>query len=345
MKNLLVAVLLLGFFNSLNSQNKKGVEIVPADKDKKVDVYFDGALFTSYIYPSNLDKPVLYPLKTSSGIVVTRGFPIEPRPGERVDHPHHLGLWFNYGDVNGLDFWNNSYAIAEKEKPKYGNIIHSKVLKASGGAREGTLTVKSNWINNQKEVLLIEETSFVFSGDKTTRSISRITKLIAQTDVKFGDNKEGLLAVRVDRAFEQPSDKPEVFTDASGKATNVPVLNNEGVNGVYRSSEGLEKDAVWGTRAKWVKLSAVKENDSISIVIFDHPSNFGYPGHWHARGYGLFSLNNIGSKVYNSADKEQQVTLKKGESLTFKHLVLIKSGSFATDKELNQKWEQFSKQY
>lgn len=345
MKNLLVGVLLLGFFNSLNSQNKKGVEIVPADKDKKVDVYFDGALFTSYIYPSNLDKPVLYPLKTSSGIVVTRGFPIEPRPGERVDHPHHVGLWFNYGDVNGLDFWNNSYAIAEKEKPKYGNIIHSKVLKASGGAREGTLTVKSNWINNQKEVLLIEETSFVFSGDETTRSIRRITKLIAQTDVKFGDNKEGLLAVRVDRAFEQPSDKPEVFTDASGKATNVPVFNNEGVNGVYRSSEGLEKDAVWGTRAKWVKLSAVKENDSISIVIFDHPSNFGYPGHWHARGYGLFSLNNIGSRVYNSADKEQQVTLKKGESLTFKHLVLIKSGSFATDKELNQKWEQFSKQY
>lgn len=344
MRNLLIAVLLIGLFHPVYSQNKKGVEFIPSDKDKKVDVYIDGALFTSYIYPSNLDKPVLYPLKTSSDIIVTRGFPLDPRPGERVDHPHHVGLWFNYGDVNGLDFWNNSYAIAVSDKPKYGSVFHSKIIKASGGSKEGTLTVQSNWVNHKNDVLLTEETSFIFSGDKYTRSITRITKLIAQTNVKFGDNKEGLLAIRVDRAFEQPSDKPEVFTDASGKATNVPVLNNEGVNGVYRSSEGVEKDAVWGTRAKWVKLSAVKNNDSISLIMLDHPSNFGYPGHWHARGYGLFSLNNIGSKVYNPADKEHQIMLKKGESITFKHMVLIKSGGFASDNELNKKWEEFRKQ-
>jgi hypothetical protein len=50
----------------------------------------------------------LYPLIADGGITVTRGYPLEPRPGERVDHPHHAGLWFNYGEVNGFDFWNNS---------------------------------------------------------------------------------------------------------------------------------------------------------------------------------------------------------------------------------------------
>ena len=40
------------------------------------------------------------------------------------------------------------------------------------------------------------------------------------------------------RALEQPADKPEVFTDASGKATPVPVLDNTGVTGKYVSSEG-----------------------------------------------------------------------------------------------------------
>lgn len=347
MKCFLLSFLVLFFtFSSFAQQSKvnsKGVSIISLEKEKRVDVYLDGKLFTSYIYPENLDKPVLFPVRTSGGTLVSRGFPLEPRAGERVDHPHHIGLWFNYGDVNGLDFWNNSYAIPANEKHKYGSVVHSKILKITSGTREGLLSVQCNWVNHKKEVLLTEETSFIFSGDKDTRKIVRITKLTANTDVKFGDNKEGLFAFRVDRAFEQPSDKPEVFTDASGKATNVPALNNEGVNGVYRSSEGKEKDAVWGTQANWVSLSAVKDNDSISLCMFDHPANFGYPAHWHARGYGLFSVNNIGSKVFNSSHKESQIFLKNGQSVTFKHMFIVKSNGFATDKELNEEWTSFSR--
>lgn len=344
-KNLFTSLLLLLFSWSLFSQavTQKGVTLVPSEKDRKVDVYVDGQLFTSYIYPASMEKAVLFPVKTAGGILVSRGFPLEPRAGERVDHPHHVGLWFNYGDVNGLDFWNNSYAIAAKDKPRYGSVVHDKVVKTSGGAKEGTLAVQCSWVDNDKKTLLKEETTFIFSGDAATRRVVRITKLTANTDVTFGDNKEGLFAFRVDRAFEQPADKPEVFTDASGKATDVPVMNNEGVNGMYRSSEGKEKDAVWGTRARWVSLSAVKENDSISLCMFDHPSNFGYPGHWHARGYGLFSVNNIGSKVFIPSDKENKIVLKKGESITFKHMFLIKSGGFATDALMNREWEAFSK--
>lgn len=347
MRKILLSVCFLFLvFTSFSQQGKiekKGISIIRDDKNRKVDVYFDGLLFTSYIYPTSIEKPVLYPIKTSDGIVVTRGFPLEPRAGERVDHPHHVGWWFNYGDVNGLDFWNNSYAIPENEKQHYGSIIHNNVIRAIGGAKEGVLTVQTTWVNQNKDVLLNEETTFTFSGDSHNRRVIRATKLTAFQDVRFGDNKEGMCALRVDRAFEQPSDKPEVFTDASGKPTSVPALNNEGVNGSYRSSEGLEKDAVWGTRAKWVSLSAVKENDSVSISLFDHPSNFGYPAHWHARGYGLFSVNNIGSHVYNPTDPEVQLNLKKGESVIFKHMLLIKSGGFSTDQQLTDEWKAFSK--
>src|SRR5690606_42152228 len=62
-----------------------------------------GKHFTSYVYTENLKKPVLYPIKTADGALVTRGFPLKNRPFERTDHPHHIGLWLNYGDVNGLD--------------------------------------------------------------------------------------------------------------------------------------------------------------------------------------------------------------------------------------------------
>src|SRR3972149_7481551 len=145
----------LGMAQTGDIQNK-GVSFVEvADKDR-VDVYFDGKLFTSYIYPATLEKPVLYPITTAEGTLVTRGFPLQPRPGERVDHPHQVGWWFNYGDVNGLDFWNNSYAIPADQKPKYGSIRHTRVIKAEGNSRGGTLVVQCGWEDHQKNVLLGE---------------------------------------------------------------------------------------------------------------------------------------------------------------------------------------------
>ena len=100
--------------------SRKGVRVVANEAQRRVDITIDGQPFTSYIWPTSLKKPVLYPLITDDGITVTRGYPLEPRPGERVDHPHHAGLWFNYGDVNGFDFWNNSDAIKPEDRAQDG---------------------------------------------------------------------------------------------------------------------------------------------------------------------------------------------------------------------------------
>jgi hypothetical protein len=89
------------------SRKANSVKLLRKDSEKKVEVLVNGELFTAYLYPETIAKPVLYPIKSAGGNDLTRGFPLDPRPGERVDHPHHIGLWFNYGDVNGLDFWNN----------------------------------------------------------------------------------------------------------------------------------------------------------------------------------------------------------------------------------------------
>ncbi len=68
------------------------MRLVSNEAARRVDVYVDGLPFTAYIWPATLMKPVLYPLRAASGAVVTRGFPLEPRPGERADHPHQAGL-------------------------------------------------------------------------------------------------------------------------------------------------------------------------------------------------------------------------------------------------------------
>src|SRR5712691_8230743 len=80
------------------------VTVTVNEQQRRVDVSIDGKPFTSYIWPTTLKKPVLYPLRTADGTIVTRGYPLEPRPGERDDHPHHAGLWFNCYSFYGIDF-------------------------------------------------------------------------------------------------------------------------------------------------------------------------------------------------------------------------------------------------
>src|SRR5512135_633877 len=109
-------------------QQDRGIRIVQNEAARRVDVFVDGQPFTSYVWPEKLKTPVLYPLRTAQGTIVTRGFPLEPRPGERVDHPHHAGFWLNYGNVNGVDFWNSSTFLPPEQQQKMGMIVHRRVV-------------------------------------------------------------------------------------------------------------------------------------------------------------------------------------------------------------------------
>lgn len=307
---------------------------------KKVLVKINDEPFTSYVYDGQTPKPILYPIRTKSGKTVTRGFPYEPRPNERIDHPHHAGLWLNYGDVNGLDFWNNSYAIPTEEKHKYGTIFHQEILDMNEDI--GMLSIKAVWRTPDNVDLLEETTQFIFSEEGDTRSIDRSTTLKAFQDVSFKDNKEGMIGVRVTRELELPSDKPAAYTDAEGNVTEVKALNNEGVNGNYFGSEGLTGNDVWGTRNKWVKLEGSMEAETVSLTIIDHEKNVGYPTYWHARGYGLFAANPLGQVIFSEGKETLNFKLNKGESTTFKYRILVHNGSALSKAEIDQSFNEFN---
>ena len=328
------------------SSDFKAVVIVDNQDKQKVDIYIDGEIFTSYIYPADMEKPVLFPVKTAEGTVITRGFPLEPREGDRVDHPHQVGLWFNYGDVNGYDFWGNSYATPDEDKPHMGWILHRGVKKAESRDNVGVLELAMDWQvadgSANPFTILQENTIYEFSGNNDIRQIDRITHLTAQEeDVLLKDNKEGMHAIRLDRAFEYPSEEPLAFIDAQGLPSEVKVLDNEGVSGHYRNSEGVEGLEVWGKRAGWVRLNGIIGEEKITVAIFDHKQNPGHPACWHARGYGLFSVNNLGLSVFSEGKEELNYSLTVGESVTFRHRTYITSGYWASDEELNQVFEDF----
>ena len=321
------------------------ISVVANEQARRVDISIDGQPFTSYVWPTTLKKPVLYPLRTAKGTIVTRGYPLEQRPGERVDHPHHAGLWFNYEDVNGLDFWNNSEAIKPENAAKMGTIVQHSIVSVKSGAQQGELDVETDWVTFDEKVLLNEQTHFVFRGGPGFRSVDRITTLRALDEkVTFPDAKDGMLGLRVIRALEIPSDKPEVYTDASGRATTVAKLDNTGVNGTYLTSEGKKGDAAWGTRGRWCNLSGLVGDEPVTITILDHPQNPGFPTYWHARGYGLFAANPLGQKVFSNGKEELNFSLTPHASATFRYRILI-SSAIATPEATEAAYKDFIATY
>ena len=318
---------------------------VESPENKQIDILLDGQPYTSYCYSDSLKKPVLFPLRTKGGHFITRGWPVQPRANERTDHPHHIGLWFNYGDVNGLDFWNNSPAIPADKRMGYGSIHHAAVNAMEISGNTGVLDVTKYWQGPQGDSLLKEDTRYIFEvDDDGNTSIALDVRLTALTDVSLADNKEGVLGIRLARELEHPSDEPAKFTDANGIVTEVAQTNNDGVTGHYISSEGVEGDDVWGTRAKWVTLNGTIAGEDVSLVILDHAGNPGYPTYWHARGYGLFAANPLGQKALSDGKDELNFKLDKDASTRFRYKILIHAGSKLDAAAINDKFAEFDSQ-
>lgn len=319
---------------------KADVAFIRDDAARKVDITIDGEYFTSFIYPVDMEKPVLWPIVTASGKDITRGFPFAPRAFESTDHPHQVGLWFNFGNVNGLDFWNNSYAIPASRKASYGSVVFDRIVSAG----DGRLVTLSNWVDYEGNVLMTEETTFAFEGTQNERSIVRTARLTAVEPVVFNESKEGMLGLRVDRAFQKPSDKPEKYTDANGIVTEVATVNNEGVCGEYVNSLGDRGDDVWSKRAEWTMLNGTKDGDDISILIIDSKYNPNFPAWSHARGYGLFAVNNMGGREFDpSLPEAAEYRLQPGERVNFIYKVIIKDHGFFTSQEAEVRAREFNR--
>ena len=322
------------------------IKVENLEAESRINVTVNGELFTSYMYADTFEKPFIFPIVAANGTTVTRGYPIESREGESVDHPHHTGYWFTYGYVNGIDFWGNSKMIPDSIKHRYGTIRLKSIHKIESLPDRGIIELSQEWVNPDGSIPIEEHVTYTFYAGKDYRIIDRISTLsTSMPEVSFADTKEGAFAIRVAKFLEFPSDRPQKYIDDYGNITEVPAVNNEGVNGNYLSSEGIEGGEVWGKRAKWMNLHGVQGSDTLSLVIMDHPSNLNYPTYWHARTYGLFSANPFGVKDFTEGEEELNFLLKEGEILAFKHRLLIKSGNEFSAPEIETNWKKFTEQY
>lgn len=326
------------------SDSSSRVTLVKNETERKVDVLVGRDHFTSYCWPEDVYKPILYPVKTAAGTEITRGFPLVPREGERNDHIHQVGIWLNYGKVNGLDFWGNGHRGVKE--PGGGEIKHLSIERTEEENGEAVLLTRESWIDPEGSELLAETTEYHFIAREALRIIDRLTTLKAgSSPVNFDDTKEGMFGIRVARQLELPSDDMVTVLGSDGKPESRKVRAGDVATGNYRSSEGISGEDVWGTRARWMNLYGSIGDEKISLVVCDHPANQSYPTYWHARGYGLFAANPLGWTDFTGGKERLDFSLQPGEETTFRYRVIISSGVHLTDTEINELAEEFAGRY
>ena len=166
-------------------------------------------------YGPEYDKPFLYPIRTVAGAVVSRGWPVEPRPGETTDHVWHRGMWWGHGAINGVDFWR------EQGKEKSGRLVGSpaKLLlqPATGDPPLGTV---------RQKYTIVDRSGLRFVNAEIAINADRGQPLT------FGDTDDGGFAIRL--------------ADDFAEERGARLLNSDGLLGTKN---------IWGKPARWVHYS------------------------------------------------------------------------------------------
>ena len=329
-----------------SKESSQGVVLIKNETEKKVEVTVNGKLFTIYRWPDNICKPVLYPVFSPSGTEITRGFPVDPRAGERIDHPHQIGMWLTYGNVNGLDFWGNGSQGLGTKNPNGGFIHHVNIEKTANGKKEGVLITNESWQDGNGKELLKEHSEFHFMARNDFWIIDRITTLTAgESKVEMPDTKEGMFGIRVARQLELPARDAGPVLSTELKPVKPDEKAFSEITGNYLSSEALTGEAVWGKRARWMNLSGNIGKEKLTLSIMDHPSNPNYPTYWHARGYGLFAANPLGVKDFTSGKETLNLSVEKGKSIVFRYRFVVGSNLSSGNNEFNKLADEFAEMY
>jgi hypothetical protein len=295
----------------------------------EIEIRVNGRPFTTYYFDPAIAKPYLMPLRTASGIVITREFPVgndasAGDPKASSFEPHQRPLYFGHGNIDGLDFWGEEAFdkyYDDHDHQAYGRAVLKGVEEASTAKDSAHIRARFS-LNDPHDRVIGEETqSFTFRGDADTRIIDCEFVLSAVAGpLTMGDTKEGTFGIRL---------RPELSAPLGH------MINSLGGEG--------EKQ-IWGKPADWVDYSGNFSGRLVDIAVFDSPRSFHHPTTWHARGYGLLAANPFALREFtHDANKDGSWTIPEGKSITFRYRVMIHEGGLESDK-INAAYRQYTEE-
>jgi hypothetical protein len=271
----------------------------------RIDVLLGGKPLTALHFNTKWDKPFLYPIRTVSGLVVSRGWPVEPRAGEEQDHPWHRGIWFGHGDINGEDFWR------EKTDGSTSRLIVSGEPRVSAAAGAGTLEVSLEMVTPKGARVGTITERYRFRREGNLILIDSAVSIRADRGVplRFGDTEDGGFGFRLSDEFREDR--------------GAELMNSDRLTGTGK---------IWGHTAKWVKYSASVGGKRAGVALLDHPSNLRHPTGWHARGYSLCAANPFAARSFTGqSTADGSYTVASGQTLQLRYLLVVHDGDLSPD--------------
>ena len=291
-----------------------GADVQLKSSPHQIEVSIDGKPFTTYYFDPEMAKPYLMPLRTASGAIVTRGFPVrndvsKGDPKAPSFEPHQRPLYFGHGDFDGLDFWQEPVFdryYSDHGHQAYGHMVLKKLEDVASQGDAAIVRARFTLNDPSNRVIAEEVQSFTFRGDNQTRTVDCEFILYATNGpLDIGDTKEGTFGIRLAPELSAPHGR---------------MINSKGAEG---------EKAIWGKPADWVDYEGVISGKPVGIAVFDSPSSFRHPTTWHARAYGLFAANPFGIREFTrDPAKDGSWTVPEGKSVTFRYRVLIHEGDF-----------------
>ena len=280
-------------------------QVTVSPLDDRVRVLLGGELFAEYVF-QGYSRPIVYPVIGPHGIGMTRNWPMKDGvPGESHDHVHQKAMFFAHGWVNGVNFF--------AEAPDSGKIVHDKLLKVESGSACGLIQTANNWVAVDGAIISTDTRTLSFRAVPGGRAIDwEITLHASHGEVKFADDKHGLLAIRTHPNLCLDNDPERGVTTANGQAVN---------------SEGVSGSAVFGKRARWIDYWGKIDEKTVGIAIFDHPANPNHPTWWMARGYGYVAADPCGGHAIGGEPPGTgDLVIPSGGSVTFRYRYVFHEG-------------------
>lgn len=231
-------------------------QLTPLPLDQVV-FEIDGAERLRWHCGTNYPRPFFYPLIGPSGRSLTRmGHPGAP------NHDHHRSIWFAHAKVLGIDFWSDATTARIRQK---------QWLCYQDGDDEAAMAVALGWYDGHDPRELVEQqlVAAVRPGPEGETFLElQSTFRPLSGSLEFGKTNFGFLAVRVAKNLSAHF--------GGGQITN--------------SAGAVGEPAVFGKPAEWMDYSGPTAGQPAAavegITYFDHPTNTGYPSHWHVREDG-----------------------------------------------------------
>lgn len=266
----------------------------------RISVQIDGKPYTNFFFPVQGEKPYILPLRTASGIIVTRPYPLEGVTGEETDHPYHHGLFFAHKSINGYTFWSTA-----PEPKDQGHVRLRKVIMLRNGRKAGTIKIAFDGLDSEGKTIMIDTETVTFYSGPVLRIIDyEIDVTPVGGPLTFGDVIEGVVGIRLATALSEKG---------TGRMVNA-------------QGQETEKN-VWGKQSPWVDYYGQIDGKTVGVAMFDNPSNPRYPTYWMARGYGLLAANPFAVRGFTGdKTKDGSMTIEPGHMLRLQYRVVIHSG-------------------